>query len=79
MSDPVAAILALLPDHKPAGSGQWIARCPAHDDHNPSLSIAQGDDGRVLLRCHAGCETAAVVAALGLAMRDLFPDGMRGN
>ena len=35
--------------------GQWTARCPAHDDQQNSLSVGEGDDGRVLLRCHAGC------------------------
>jgi hypothetical protein len=54
------------------GSG-WAARCPAHDDRRASLSVAEGEDGRVLVRCHAGCEVAAVVAALGMTERDLFP------
>ena len=37
-----------------AGSA-WMARCPAHDDHEPSLSI-EGGGGKVLVRCHAGCD-----------------------
>jgi hypothetical protein len=41
---------------------------------NPSLTVAEGDDGRILLRCHAGCETGAILAELGLELRDLFPD-----
>jgi putative DNA primase/helicase len=41
----------------------WIARCPAHDDRNPSLSIRDAD-GKVLVRCHAGCEQERVIAAL---------------
>jgi putative DNA primase/helicase len=45
-----------------AGSG-WTARCPAHDDRNPSLSI-RDVDGKVLVRCHAGCEQAHIIAAL---------------
>src|SRR5688572_8792169 len=45
------------------GSG-WMARCPAHDDHEPSLSILAAPDGKVLVCCHAGCEQAAVIAAL---------------
>lgn len=53
-------------------------RCPAHDDHKPSLSVAEGDDGRVLLTCHAGCRPEDIVAALGLTMADLFtPNGGR--
>jgi putative DNA primase/helicase len=46
-----------------AGSG-WTARCPAHDDHNPSLSISTGKDGKVLLCCHAGCDQIQVIDAL---------------
>ena len=51
-----------------------IARCPAHDDRNPSLSIKQGEDGRVLVYCHAGCSVESICAALGIAKRDLFAD-----
>ena len=45
--------------------GGWMARCPAHDDREPSLSISEGDDGKVLVRCHAGCDQERVIAALG--------------
>ena len=54
-----------------SGSG-YIARCPAHGDRSPSLSISNGRDGRILLRCHAGCDTFAIVKALGLQVSDLF-------
>lgn len=50
---------------------QWIARCPAHDDKNASLSIAKGEKG-VVLHCHAGCTTEQITAALGISCRDLF-------
>lgn len=50
----------------------WIARCPAHDDRAPSLSIGEGHDGRVLLRCHAGCAVDAILQSLGLKVADLF-------
>jgi hypothetical protein len=46
-----------------AGGG-WTARCPAHDDHEPSLSVRDGDGGKVLVRCHAGCDQKQVIAAL---------------
>jgi putative DNA primase/helicase len=52
----------------------WMALCPAHEDSDPSLSIAEGDDGRVLLRCFAGCPTDRVCASLGIKISDLFPD-----
>lgn len=42
----------------------WMARCPAHDDRTPSLSIADARDGKVLVRCHAGCDQRDVIAAL---------------
>ncbi len=49
--------------------GRWsgsagIARCPSHDDHEPSLSIRDGDDGRLLTNCFSGCSPEAVWAAL---------------
>lgn len=58
-----------------SGDG-WSARCPAHDDHRPSLSIREGADGRVLLHCFAGCSFDAVVEALGLSTTDLFEDAL---
>jgi hypothetical protein len=58
---------------KKSGVG-WTARCPAHEDRHASLSVGEGDDGRVLLKCFAGCTAEAIVAAMGLMMRDLFED-----
>ena len=52
----------------------WHARCPAHDDQRPSLSIGIGRRGCVLIRCWAGCETPTILDALGLTWRDLFND-----
>jgi putative DNA primase/helicase len=43
---------------------EWMARCPAHDDREPSLSIKDDDGGKVLVRCHAGCDQQKVIAAL---------------
>lgn len=56
-----------------------MARCPSHDDRNPSLSIAEGEDGRALLCCHSdkGCTTERIVAALGLKMADLMPEELQ--
>ena len=56
----------------------WQARCPAHDDTKPSLSIGI-DDGKTLLHCHAGCQTEQIVRALGLSMGDLFQDKTGGR
>src|SRR5262249_19596940 len=53
----------------------WTSLCPAHDDHTPSLDVAAGRDGRVLLCCRShGCSAAAIAQALGLTMQDLFED-----
>ncbi len=48
-----------------------MACCPAHDDSNPSLSISRGDDGRILLHCHAGCDFASICNAAGLEPAEL--------
>src|SRR5207249_2687145 len=55
---------ALQLNARRTGAGRWQAKCPAHPDHNPSLSIAEGRDGRTLVRCWAGCAPDAVLAAL---------------
>jgi len=68
---PTEKILDLLQGVAPTGNG-WTALCPAHDDQRPSLSITDGDDGRCLLKCFRGCSAAAIVAALGLELADLF-------
>ena len=60
--------------YEPRRSGKSLkAKCPAHEDKTPSLSITEGDDGRALVHCHAGCKTEAIVAAIGLTMSDLMP------
>ena len=72
---PVAAVWEALEraDCRPRGpEHSFMARCPAHDDHDPSLSISEGDDGRALVHCHAGCTVDAVLAVLGLSITDLF-------
>lgn len=56
-------------------AGGWTACCPGHEDHHPSLHIKIGDDGRLLLHCFGGCQPEAIVAGLGLTMRDLFATG----
>lgn len=68
-------LLAKLDGVKQCGAS-WMARCPAHDDSNPSLTIserANGDPG-VVVHCHAGCSPEAVVGAIGMTMADLFDE-----
>ena len=74
----VDELLGRLDRVKRNGSG-WVARCPAHEDRNPSLSVGEGGGGRILLNCQAGCEPAAVVGALGLTLADLFTEPANGN
>ena len=69
----VQEILSRLERVSKAHSG-WMARCPAHEDARPSLSVGAAEDGRVLLRCFAGCDLAAILGALRIEVRDLFPD-----
>jgi len=66
----VEVLLGRLEGVRRAGAGSWMARCPAHPDRNPSLSIALRD-GRVLLHCFAGCPPEAVLGAVGLTWKDL--------
>ena len=72
-SDPVERLLGRLEKVKELPNGSFSARCPAHADGRPSLNVRRGDDGRVLVKCYAGCETAAVVSAVGVTLVDLFP------
>ncbi len=58
----VETVLSALQGVKKTGAG-WTALCPGHDDSNPSLSISEAG-GKVLLKCHAGCDQQAVIEAL---------------
>ena len=68
-----ARLLPLLDKVTRTGPGKWIACCPAHDDHHPSMGVRGLDDGRLLVHCRAGCEVESIVAAIGLELSDLFP------
>lgn len=70
----VDRLLARLERVKATGPGRYMARCSVHEDRNPSLSIRETDDGRVLVNCFAGCATGDVLAAVGLTLADLFPE-----
>jgi putative DNA primase/helicase len=80
MYDPLPEVLARLRSRgiepRKSGSG-WSSRCPAHEDRTPSLSIHCGQDGRVLVHCHAGCRFADIAASLGLSPSELFSDNRR--
>ena len=52
----------------------WMARCPAHGDKNPSLSITAKSDGKVLMHCFTGCTVEEICQAAGLKVSDLMPE-----
>lgn len=69
------ALLGRLDRVRQTGPDRWIARCPAHDDRGPSLSIRELPDGRVLVHDFGqGCTAAEIVEAVGLTLEDLFPE-----
>ncbi|MDX5977744.1 CHC2 zinc finger domain-containing protein [Vreelandella alkaliphila] len=69
----VYAILDRLDKVKENGPGRWLACCPAHQDRSPSLAVRETSDGTILMKCFAGCPTGDVLAAIGLELKDLFP------
>jgi len=68
----IDAILSRLQGVKKTKDG-YSALCPAHEDQRASLSVSIGSDGRGLVKCHAGCKTEDVMAAVGMTMADLAP------
>lgn len=73
---PIEIVLDRLDGVRKSGRG-WIAKCPAHDDGRPSLSLAEGEKGAAVLNCFAGCHFTEIVHALELQPSDLFPDRSR--
>lgn len=57
------------------GNQKWSAQCPAHEDAKPSLSIALGTEGKLLVRCCAPhqCSLNSIARAVGLEPKDFFP------
>jgi hypothetical protein len=70
---PIDIMLGRLDGVKQIRPDRWQARCSAHDDRSPSLAISETPDGTILLKCWAGCAADAIVRALGLELKDLFP------
>ena len=68
-----ADLLPQLSAVRPRGARGWLAQCPAHHDHSPSLSVREGDRG-VLPECWAGCSAEDITRQLGLIISDLFFD-----
>ena len=70
----IQRVLDRLQKVRRKGEGQYMACCPAHDDKSPSLSVAESQDGRVLIKCFGGCGALDVITAIGLDWDDLFPE-----
>ncbi len=71
--NPIERLTSKLEHVKSKGPRKWIACCPAHDDHSPSLNIKETDDGTILLKCWSGCSALDVAQAVGLELKNLFP------
>ncbi|SCC94778.1 putative DNA primase [Thiomonas sp. X19] len=69
----INVLLSRLQGTRRTGNRRWIARCPAHEDRNASLSIRELEDGLVLFHCFAGCEAEAVLQGAGLSWPDVLP------
>ncbi len=76
VSAPVERVLGKLANVKKHqrtdGTEYSTANCPAHDDRHASLSIAEGRDGRAVIKCHACCTTDQIIGRIGLSLADLF-------
>jgi hypothetical protein len=71
---PAEKLLCRLQRVKRTGAGRWIASSPTREDRRPSLAIRELEDGRLLVHDFGGDDVAAVMAAAGLELSDLFPD-----
>lgn len=67
-------LLSRLEGVREVRSGDWYAKCPAHDDRSPSLHVTEIQDGTILIYDFGGCSPAEVLHAVGLQLSDLFPD-----
>ena len=68
------AFLSRCEKVRATGNGTWIACCPAHPDKNPSMTVRELEDMRVLVHCFAGCDVEQILGAVGLDFDALFPD-----
>jgi hypothetical protein len=70
---PAISLINRLDHCRKVRDGEWIARCPAHDDRSPSLSIKDEGDGRTLIHCFAGCGANEILKSVGMELQDLYP------
>jgi len=70
-------LLDRLEGVKQVGHNRWMAKCSAHDDRSPSLSIRETDEGILRIKCFAECGGADVMGAVGLGLSDLYPEPLK--
>lgn len=70
----VENLLSRLEKVRPNGRQRWMACCPAHADRTPSLSITEQQNGKVSVKCFAGCSGEEVMGAVGMSLAELYPD-----
>jgi hypothetical protein len=64
-------VLPRLEGVRPTGGGSFEARCPAHDDRKPSLTVSPGREHPVVFHCHVNCHPDDILGKLGLTWEDL--------
>lgn len=75
----IESLLSRLDRVKSIGTNRWIASAPTRSDKHPSMSIRLLDDGRILLHDFGGDSVDAILGAIGMDFRDLFPDSIRAD
>lgn len=70
-------VLDKLEKVRPSDNG-FSARCPAHPDRDPSMSVSLGESDKVVLNCHKGCTVESIVTAINMEMKDLWPPKKSG-
>src|SRR5690349_3599552 len=61
-------------DPRRSGKG-YLVQCPSHQDDKASLSVAAGTDGKIILKCFAGCSFEQITEAGKIDPRELFNNG----
>lgn len=69
----IDSLLSQLRKVRRTAPGEWVACCPAHEDRNPSMTVKDCGDGRILCHCFAGCSIDEITGAIGLSVSDLMP------
>ena len=71
-------IVALTESRSNGGRAQYVGKCPAHDDKNPSLSLTLRED-RILVKCHSGCSFEQICHAMGIKESEMSKSAGNDN